>query len=99
MQDLPINKTIWSIIQRLVIGAAVYNVWQERNLRQFKGKSRSIEDVCKIIKEVVKLKLMSLKTSNSKQVVEVAEIWGFHVKKSNKKSKQANVNDACKFND
>lgn len=34
----PVNKSIWCIIQRLVIGAIVYFLWQERNLRFFQGK-------------------------------------------------------------
>ncbi|PWA47512.1 RNA-directed DNA polymerase, eukaryota, Reverse transcriptase zinc-binding domain protein [Artemisia annua] len=33
----PMNKSIWSIIHRLVIGAVVYVIWQERNVRIFQG--------------------------------------------------------------
>nr|GEV62181.1 hypothetical protein [Tanacetum cinerariifolium] len=37
----PINKSIWSILKRLLLGAAVYTVWQERN---FQNRSRSSEE-------------------------------------------------------
>lgn len=37
----PFNKSIWSVLQRLLIGASIYYVWQERNLRIFQDKNRS----------------------------------------------------------
>lgn len=39
-QSTPINNSIWSIIQRLVLGASIYFIWQERNSRLFKGDTR-----------------------------------------------------------
>ena len=42
--NLPANNTIWSVIQRLVLGASVYYIWQERNVRLFSSFGRS-EDV------------------------------------------------------
>lgn len=78
-QRIPINKSIWSVLQRLVLGAVVYYVWQERNLRIFQSKSRPKDDLCKLIKEVVRLRCLSLKIKSSKQSLEAADIWGFHV--------------------
>ncbi|GJU52774.1 RNA-directed DNA polymerase, eukaryota, reverse transcriptase zinc-binding domain protein [Tanacetum coccineum] len=75
----PINKSIWSILQRLVLGASVYLIWQERNLRIFQGRRRSMEDICNLIKDVVRLRIMSLILKNSSQVFEAADIWKFHV--------------------
>ncbi|GJT54124.1 double-stranded RNA-binding protein 1-like protein [Tanacetum coccineum] len=43
----------------------VYFLWQERNLRFFQAKSRSVDDVCELIRENDRL--------------EAAEIWKFHV--------------------
>lgn len=82
MQNLPMSKSIWSILQRLVVGACVYYVWQERNLRQFQSKYRSVEDMCKVIHQVIRLKMMSLTIKDSKQVREAAEIWNLPVRKA-----------------
>ncbi|GJT37854.1 RNA-directed DNA polymerase, eukaryota, reverse transcriptase zinc-binding domain protein [Tanacetum coccineum] len=49
----PINKSIWIVLQSLVLGASVYALWQERNLRTFQGSNRSLEEVCNKIKDVV----------------------------------------------
>lgn len=57
----------------------MYFLWQERNLRYFQGKFRSLEDVCSIVKDHVRLRLLSLKIRKTKQSLEAAEIWNFHV--------------------
>ncbi|GJX28615.1 putative RNA-directed DNA polymerase [Tanacetum coccineum] len=79
----PINRSIWSILQRLVIGTLVYFIWQERNLRRFQMKSRSVKDLCMIIKDVVRFRLLSLKIRSSKQVMEAAELWNLGVEDGN----------------
>ena len=83
MVDRPINKSIWSVIQRLMVGAIVYILWQERNIRLFQGKSRNIETVCDDIQEVVRLRLLSLKIKSSKSALDAAKIWKFKVTQSN----------------
>ncbi|GJT77731.1 putative RNA-directed DNA polymerase [Tanacetum coccineum] len=75
----PLNKSVWSISQRLVIGALVYFIWQERNLRFFQQKNRTFSDLCGIIKENVRLRLLSLKIRGSRQAKEAAGIWDFGV--------------------
>ena len=55
----PINKSIWSILQRLLLGASVNILWQERNLRTFQNR-RSLENVCNLIKDVVRRRVLSL---------------------------------------
>ncbi|PWA58266.1 poly(ADP-ribose) polymerase [Artemisia annua] len=81
--DRPINRSVWSILQRLVIGALVYFVWQERNLRRFQQKNRPINELFGIIRDNVRLRLLSLKIRNSSQAKEAAGLWDFEVKKSN----------------
>ncbi|GJY15876.1 armadillo-like helical domain-containing protein [Tanacetum coccineum] len=49
--ERPINRSIWSIMQRLVIGVVVYFVWQVQNLRIFQMQSRSISELCGIIRQ------------------------------------------------
>ncbi|PWA42720.1 Phytosulfokine [Artemisia annua] len=90
-----INKSIWSVIQRLVLGAVVYVIWQERNLRIFQGKSRNEDVTCGIIKELVRFKLMSLKLKGSVQTLKAAEIWNFHVTKRNAVNSEYLVNKGC----
>ncbi|PWA80038.1 hypothetical protein CTI12_AA080440 [Artemisia annua] len=73
------GKSIWNIIQRLVLSAVVYHLWIERNNRIFQNKSRSFDDLCSIIREVVRLRLLSLKIKGSKNSIDAAKIWDFQV--------------------
>nr|GEZ94097.1 hypothetical protein [Tanacetum cinerariifolium] len=79
MLNRPINKSIWSILQRLVMGAVVYFIWKERNFRLFQNKHRSKEDLCYLIKDMVRLRVLSLSLKPSVQVYKAADIWNFHV--------------------
>ncbi|GKB12253.1 hypothetical protein Tco_0846176, partial [Tanacetum coccineum] len=75
----PINNSIWSILQRLVLGATVYMVWQERNFRTFQDRHRSLEELCNLIKDMVRLRIMGLNLKASSQVFVAADIWKFQV--------------------
>ncbi|PWA92765.1 reverse transcriptase domain, Reverse transcriptase zinc-binding domain protein [Artemisia annua] len=74
------NKSIWSVIQRLVFGAAVYYIWQERNGRIFRKEFRSEESVFKVIVDTVRYKLMGLEIMFSREVVKAMAIWKIPVK-------------------
>nr|GEX28713.1 hypothetical protein [Tanacetum cinerariifolium] len=65
------NNNIWSILRRLVFGAVVYYIWQERNARVFRKDKRNIEVLFKEIVEFIKMKLMNLKVKDSKEVKRV----------------------------
>ncbi|GKD78588.1 hypothetical protein Tco_1341209, partial [Tanacetum coccineum] len=67
----------------VVLVAAVYYLWIERNTRIFQNKFRSIEEICVIIKDYVKLRLLSLKIKWSKQSMGAAKMWKFHVVQGN----------------
>lgn len=69
------NNSIWSVIQRLVFGAAVYYIWQERNFRLFQKNFRSEETTFKIIVDIVRHKLLSLKIKLSVESMKAATIW------------------------
>ncbi|PWA76510.1 reverse transcriptase zinc-binding domain-containing protein [Artemisia annua] len=69
------SNSIWSIVQRLVFGAVVYFIWQERNIRLFEGKDRSMNTIFKQITNIVRLRLLSLNIKWSSEVCKVAEIW------------------------
>ncbi|GKA68670.1 putative RNA-directed DNA polymerase [Tanacetum coccineum] len=81
MLKRPINKSIWSILQRLLLGASIYFVWQERNLRMFQNKERPMDVLVNMIKESVRLRVMSLSLNYSAQVEDAAILWNFHVKR------------------
>ncbi|GKB63682.1 hypothetical protein Tco_0919868 [Tanacetum coccineum] len=61
------------------LGASDYLIWQERNLRTFQNRHRSKEELCDLIKDVVRLRIMGLNLKASKQIFEAANMWRFHV--------------------
>ncbi|GKA31462.1 RNA-directed DNA polymerase, eukaryota, reverse transcriptase zinc-binding domain protein [Tanacetum coccineum] len=69
------NNTLWSIIQRLVFGVAVYFIWQERNFRLFRSVERPADKVFDIIVDTVRLRLLGLKIKRSHEVDKAAAIW------------------------
>jgi hypothetical protein len=86
------SKSIGVIIQKLMLGAIVYFIWQERNLRLFQNKNRNVEDLCNQIIEIVRLKLLGLKIKNSLKTVLLSKVWGFKV--YDRKTDSNNVHDA-----
>ncbi|KAK1421767.1 hypothetical protein QVD17_24378 [Tagetes erecta] len=54
-------KSTESIIDRLVVGATAYYVWQERNARIFTDIKRRPTQITKIILDTVRLKLVSMR--------------------------------------
>ncbi|GJU01717.1 RNA-directed DNA polymerase, eukaryota, reverse transcriptase zinc-binding domain protein [Tanacetum coccineum] len=76
MEDQASKNKSWRVLNRLILAATTYYIWQERNGRVFKNKSRIEIELCCVIKENIKNKLMSLKVKRSREVVKIAEIWG-----------------------
>ena len=74
------NNTIWSVIQRLVFGACVYYIWNERNCRRVNHVCRSEEGVFKSIVDTVRLKLLGLNLKYTSQVCMAAELWNIPLK-------------------
>ncbi|GKA14013.1 hypothetical protein Tco_0693659, partial [Tanacetum coccineum] len=71
MISLPINRNIWSIVRRIVLNAAVYFIWQERNHRLFNNEKNDKETIINLIKEITVMKLMGLRVKDSNTVKEV----------------------------
>ncbi|GKB34620.1 hypothetical protein Tco_0879562 [Tanacetum coccineum] len=69
------KRNLGKVINRLVLAAAVYYIWQERNWRIFKQEKRSVEQMLKIIIENVKMRIMSFKVNQTRTVIKVAEAW------------------------
>ncbi|GJX64196.1 hypothetical protein Tco_0298539 [Tanacetum coccineum] len=51
----------------------------ERNIRMFQDKARSVDTLVDLIKDTVRLRVMSLSLNDSAQVSEAANLWNFHV--------------------
>ncbi|GJY18809.1 RNA-directed DNA polymerase, eukaryota, reverse transcriptase zinc-binding domain protein [Tanacetum coccineum] len=82
--NLPAKNTIWSVIQRLVLGASVYYIWQERNIRLFGDAGRSNEVIFKLVVEAVRLRVMGLKLKVTNEVIKASEVWNFPIDKMHK---------------
>ncbi|GJS50261.1 hypothetical protein Tco_0600382 [Tanacetum coccineum] len=74
------NNTLWSIIQRLVLGAAIYFIWRERNFRLFRNMERSNDAVFDNIVDTVRLKLLGLNIKRSVKSDTAAAIWRLPIK-------------------
>ncbi|XP_071708750.1 uncharacterized protein [Rutidosis leptorrhynchoides] len=75
LSGYPYSKNIWNVINRIVIAAVVYYVWQERNYRIFKGRKRSELELKGIIEQFVRFKLLTLKVKGSQAVEKAAKMW------------------------
>ncbi|PWA84315.1 reverse transcriptase zinc-binding domain-containing protein [Artemisia annua] len=78
----PATNTIWSVIQRLVLGACVYVVWAERNKRSFDKIFSDDESVFKSVVGIFRLRLMGLNLKYTSDVVNAARLWDFHLNRN-----------------
>ncbi|GKD45057.1 hypothetical protein Tco_1269702 [Tanacetum coccineum] len=69
----------WNVNLQMLLKTACRNGREERNVRMFQDKSRSVEALTCLIKDTVRLRIMSLSLNNSTQVSEAASLWNFHV--------------------
>ncbi|GKB44263.1 RNA-directed DNA polymerase, eukaryota, reverse transcriptase zinc-binding domain protein [Tanacetum coccineum] len=75
------NNTIWSVIQRLVWGACVYFIWQERNGRCFMKMFRDIDCLFNMIMDSVRLRLLGLTIKTTPSVLEALKFWNLQINK------------------
>nr|GEU36212.1 RNA-directed DNA polymerase, eukaryota, reverse transcriptase zinc-binding domain protein [Tanacetum cinerariifolium] len=64
------NNSIWGVIRRLCLAAAVYFIWQELNRRLFINCSRDELELFKAICEELKAKRVSIQVKQSNQVLQ-----------------------------
>ena len=69
------NNFGWAV-DKLILAASVYFIWQERNRRLFTGVSRNVESVISCIKDSVKTRLLALKVKKSTKSQRIASKWG-----------------------
>ncbi|XP_071740177.1 uncharacterized protein [Rutidosis leptorrhynchoides] len=75
MAQYPFSNNIWCIINRIVIAAGVYFIWNERNCRLFAQKEKDAAVLCGDIKEYVRLELITFKVKKSAAVLKAAKMW------------------------
>lgn len=76
---------MWSVLRRLVLAAAVYYIWKERNSRIVNAAHQTVENVLLSITENIRMQLLSLTVKKTVNTVKVAEIWNVRLqyRKSN----------------
>ncbi|PWA80067.1 hypothetical protein CTI12_AA200360 [Artemisia annua] len=68
------NNFGWTV-DKIIVAASVYYLWQERNWRLFKDKCRTVEVVVNIIKDSVKTQLLTLKVRKTVKSQLIADRW------------------------
>nr|GEW87841.1 hypothetical protein [Tanacetum cinerariifolium] len=69
------RRTLKSIVAKLVVVAAAFFIWQERNGRLFKESKLSVSQVSDNILNSVRLKLMSCRIKKSRSALELLHRW------------------------
>ncbi|GKA95484.1 hypothetical protein Tco_0817522 [Tanacetum coccineum] len=75
------KNNIWQILNKIILSATVYFVWNEKNRRIFKNESRNAGELIKGIKKFITNVLVRLSLKNSGGVAMVAKIWGLCLEK------------------
>ncbi|KAK1434366.1 hypothetical protein QVD17_00105 [Tagetes erecta] len=72
-------KSARSIIERLIVGAASYYVWQERNARLFQKELRSANQLSEVIFKTVQFRLMSISFKGTRGNKQLLDRWNIKV--------------------
>ena len=81
LAEKPNGNSIGSIVRRLCLGAAVYNIWRERNYRIFREEKRCWQNVLSDIIDTVRLRLMGLSVKDTQAVKQVSSQWNVVMQK------------------
>ncbi|GKB92427.1 hypothetical protein Tco_0964699 [Tanacetum coccineum] len=68
-------KSIGNMVNKLILAATVYFIWQERNFRLFKEECRSEDVLFNIIYECVKSKLMTIRVKKTVRTDLIEKKW------------------------
>ncbi|GKD62093.1 reverse transcriptase zinc-binding domain-containing protein [Tanacetum coccineum] len=69
------RRNVRSVIGRILVAAAVYFIWVERNNRVLKNSRRSPEELCDAIIVTVRLKLLSFRFKNTAAFQDILARW------------------------
>ncbi|GJY81166.1 protein LAZ1 [Tanacetum coccineum] len=65
LQPMAHKRNVLSVVGRILVAAASYFIWVERNNRTFKNVRRSPDEICDIIIVTVRLKLLTFHFKNT----------------------------------
>ncbi|XP_071741182.1 uncharacterized protein [Rutidosis leptorrhynchoides] len=82
LAQYPYTSNIWCILNRIVLAACVYYIWQERNYRIFKKAQRSEGILSDEIVKFVQIKMLTFRVKQSKAVKCAAKIWKLKLQNS-----------------
>ncbi|XP_021969697.1 uncharacterized protein LOC110864814 [Helianthus annuus] len=68
-------KTAASFVERILVGATAYTIWQERNARLFKNQTRPPDSLSEVILTTVRYKLMGMKFKPCASVRRLMGAW------------------------
>ncbi|XP_021979821.1 uncharacterized protein LOC110875937 [Helianthus annuus] len=74
------SKSAETIVSKLVVAAAAYFVWQERNNRLFSQNNRSSSKIADIVLQTVRLKLITFRAGRRSKNPLQLERWKMQVK-------------------
>ncbi|GKB63570.1 putative RNA-directed DNA polymerase [Tanacetum coccineum] len=75
LQPMAHKRTAKSIIGKILLVAAIYFIWIERNNHLFKDIKKNPEELCDMIMITVRLKLITLRFKNTNSVNSMLERW------------------------
>ncbi|GKD81267.1 hypothetical protein Tco_1348106 [Tanacetum coccineum] len=75
LQPIAHRRNARSVIGRILVAAAVYFIWVERNNRVLKNSRRSPEELRDAIIVTVRLKLLSFRFKNTTAVQDILARW------------------------
>ncbi|GJW58496.1 RNA-directed DNA polymerase, eukaryota, reverse transcriptase zinc-binding domain protein [Tanacetum coccineum] len=75
MTQLRHNRSIKSVLRRIILAACVYFIWNERNKRLFTSDKKDSNDLTAEIVNYVRLKLTSLTVKRTSQTEKVCKLW------------------------
>ncbi|GKA77411.1 hypothetical protein Tco_0783872 [Tanacetum coccineum] len=75
MTSMRHNKSIKSVLRRIVFAACVYFIWNERNTRLFINDKKNNNELVFEVVNHIRLKLASLTVKRACQTVEIYKKW------------------------
>ncbi|GJV32919.1 RNA-directed DNA polymerase, eukaryota, reverse transcriptase zinc-binding domain protein [Tanacetum coccineum] len=75
MTNMRNNKSIKSVLRRIVFAACVYFIWNERNKRLFTNDKKNNNELIAEMVNHIRLKLASLTVKRTCQTVEICKKW------------------------
>ncbi|XP_022040692.1 uncharacterized protein LOC110943249 [Helianthus annuus] len=72
------SKAAGMYVSRILVAATAYFIWQERNSRLFKNQLRPPEQLCQVILDTVRYKLMGVRLKRTDRVATLLQDWDIH---------------------